>query len=96
VIFLNIEILNKKENVLLSRIEVTAKMRFENATPSTDNVRDALSKALAVDKELVAVKKIDTAFGHKSAQVTVYQYFSKDELAKIEPKKKEKVVKKAE
>lgn len=94
--FLNTEIKDKKENILLSRIEVEAAITFEKATPALEEVRQALAKALEVDKELVAVKKIATSFGHSTAKVSAYQYFSKDEMAKIEPKKKEKKAKAGE
>ena len=88
-IFLNIEIKNKQDNILLSRIEVEADISFEKkATPSTDEVKQALSKELEVEKDLIVIKKIDTSFGETSGKVTAYQYLSKDEIKNIEPRNK--------
>jgi len=53
-----------------------------------DEVRQAISKGLEVDKSLVAVKSIDTSFGHNHAKVTACQYYSQDEMARIEKKNK--------
>jgi ribosomal protein S24E len=92
--FLNVEIKSKKENLLLSRIEVGALINFEKATPSAEETRQGLAKALEVEKDLIAVKKISTAFGHKNAKVLAYQYFSKEDLKNIEPKVKAKKEKK--
>lgn len=96
-IFLNIEIKNKKENILLSRIEVEADLSFEKgATPSTEDVKKELSKALEVEADLIAIKKIDGSFGNTQAKISAYQYLSKDDLKNIEPKEKKKEEKKAE
>lgn len=88
---LNIEILNKRDNILLSRIEIEASISFaQHATPSISSVQQAISKQLEIDPGLIVVKEIKTSFGHPNAKVLVYQYLSKDELNRIEPKKKEK------
>jgi ribosomal protein S24E len=96
VIFLHLEITQKKENILLSRIELEAVIKFEKSTPSIEEVKQALSKSLEVEKDLIAVKKIATSFGHSSAVVTANQYFSKEDMQRIEPKRKEKKDKNAE
>ena len=96
-IFLNIEIKNKTENKLLSRIEVTAEISFSGkSTPNMNEVKDAATKALEIDKELLIIKKIHTDYGHSKAIVTIFQYYSKEDLSKIEPKPKVKKDKKAE
>ena len=90
-IFLNIEIKDKKENILLSRIEVEADLSFEKgATPSAEDIKKELSKALEVEADLIAIKKIDGSFGNTQAKVVAYQYLSKDDLKNIEPKEKKK------
>jgi ribosomal protein S24E len=90
------DITSKKENILLSRIEIEAECKFEKATPSMEEVKQALSKVLEIEKDLIAVKSIYTAFGHSQAKVIAHQYFSKEDMLKIEPKKKEKKNKNAE
>lgn len=94
---MNTSIKNKIENILLSRIEVDAEIKYDKqATPSTEDVRQSLSKELEVDKDLVVIKKIDTKYGAHIADVKAYQYFSKDEKNKLEPKVKEGEEKKEE
>ena len=84
-IFLKIEIKNKKENILLSRIELEACASFDKKqTPSTEEIKQELSKVLEIEKGLIVVKKIHTSFGDASAKVFAYQYLSKEELKKIE------------
>ncbi len=89
-IFLALKVINKKENILLSRIEVEAEISFKNkATPSAEEVKQQLSKILEVGKDLIVLKQIDTSFGDTSAKILAYQYLSKDDLNTIEPRKKE-------
>jgi ribosomal protein S24E len=92
VILLNIEILDKKENILLSRVKITAKISYDKtATPSKTDVIKSVSKALDIDSNLLALKKIDSIFGTTTAKVSAYQYFSKEDKEKLEKKtRKEK------
>ncbi len=86
-IFLNIDIKNKKENIMFSRIEIEAAMTFEkSATPSGEQVAQKLSAVLEVDKKLVVIKNITTKYGETAAKVTAYQYLSEEELLNHEPK----------
>ncbi|MBR9698926.1 hypothetical protein GOV09_00515 [Candidatus Woesearchaeota archaeon] len=82
---MKIDINEKKENILLSRFEIQGVVHFDKATPSRANVQEALSKELKVDKSLIVIKIIDTAFGDRTAKVTVYQYISKEERDRLEP-----------
>jgi ribosomal protein S24E len=91
VIFLKVNIKNKTENILLSRIEVVGEATFDkSATPSEDQVKQALSKELGVEKGLIVIKSIDTIFGDTCAKILAYQYLSKDEIKRIEPRNKKK------
>jgi len=84
---LNVEITNKTENILLSRIEVEGKIEFSGtSTPSTEDVKKDVSKTLDVDKDLVVIKNINTMYGESRATIKVYQYISKDERDRLEPK----------
>ena len=89
------EIKDKTENILLSRIEVEAEISFEKSvTPSGEDVKKELSKALEVEADLIVVKKIEVGVGTTTAKVTAYQYLSKDDLKNIEPREKKKEEKK--
>ena len=84
---MKVKINNKAENILLSRIEVNGEISFSgNTTPSMQEVQQDVAKELDVDKDLVVIKKIGTLYGESRANVTAYQYFSKDERDNLEPK----------
>ena len=87
---MNITIINKKENPLLSRTEIKAELIFESATPSRDEFKKAIAAQLKTDEKLTIVKNIYTRFGESKADALIYIYLSKEEMEKIEPRKKEK------
>ena len=85
-IFLNVDIKNKKENILLSRIEVECRITFEGKeTPSNEQLGQKLAAVLEVDKNLLVIKSIYTEYGTTVADVTAYQYLSEEELLIQEP-----------
>jgi len=83
---MEIKISNKTEQPLLSRTVLTGIISFDAATPSRFDVRKKLSEALKSDESLIAITKIATDFGSRSADVTVHVYKSKEDLSKFEPK----------
>ena len=94
----NIEIKEKKENKLLSRVELTAHASFhKKATPSGQAVKESIAKALGTETEMVVVKNIHTSYGTNTATISAYHYSNKDVLQKLEPQlfKKEKDAKAA-
>ncbi len=91
---MNLEIIDKKQNPVLSRIEIKATIGFEKATPSNDEVKKEIASKLKADEKLVVIKGIYTDFGITKADVNAYVYKTKKDLDKIEPKKKEKKEKK--
>lgn len=82
--------LTTKENPLLERKEITGELTFTGKTPSNQEVTETLSTKLGVAKETIAVKHVYTKFGETKAIVHAYAYSSPEQLAKVEPKKKEK------
>ena len=91
-----LNILEKKENALLSRVEITARISYDKATSSNKEVQEELAKQLSVDPSLVVVKQILPVFGQKESKVNAYTYKDKDILTKIERIKKKKVEAKPE
>lgn len=87
---MTLKIIEKKEQPMLSRIEITGKLEFEGATPSTADVKKQLSSELKVDEKLIVVKSIFTNFGSETADLVAYSYLSEEDMKKIEPKPKEK------
>lgn len=92
------EILEKKEEPLLSRVSVKASVVFETATPSNEEVAKQIASALKKDVKLVVVKKIQTHYGERTADIDAFVYDSEQALKQAEPqpKKKEKPGEKAE
>ncbi len=93
---MELKILDKKDETLLSRTSIKADLTFQGVTPSKEKVQQALASLLKVDENLVVIKKIRTLFGQEKAEVIAYNYESAKALKNIEPKKKEKVEKKGE
>ena len=93
-ITVQLNIIEKKEEPLLSRIVVTADLDFDKSTPSYAETAALLATNLKADEKLIAIRHIYTSFGNKKAQVTAYLY--NDEVKKnlIEPKPKVKKDKK--
>ena len=80
----------KHEKPLLSRTEITVEITFSGATPSNDVVKKKLSEHFKASEELLVVKRIATSFGKEKASVLAYLYKNKEDMTKIEPKKKTK------
>jgi len=91
---MELKIINKKEEPLLSRTRVEAEIVFENATPSGAEIKAQLSKDVGKDEKLVVVKGIYTSYGLKTAKNVSYVYENEDSLKRVEVQKKEKPGKK--
>ena len=88
---MEIKIIQKKKNPLLSRLEVEAEASFLNeATPKKEDVKKKIASMEKADENLVVVKNISMKFGEGKANFLTYIYESKDKLIGIEPKKKSK------
>lgn len=92
---MDLKIISKKDNPLLSRVEIKAQVSFVNApTPKKEDVRKKIISIEKADEKLVVIKKIENTFGVGGINVLAYIYNSAEELAKIEPKpKKDKTAK---
>ena len=81
---MELKISSKKEQPLLSRTELLAKIAFDSATPDRSEVRKKIAEAVKADEQCVAVTGIKNEFGSKSASVTVHVYKSKEDMEKYE------------
>lgn len=86
---------NKKEEPLLSRTKITARLEFEKATPSYQEITTLLATHLKAEEKLIAIRHIYNSFGNRKAEVTAYIYADEIKKQAIEPKVKEKNEKKA-
>lgn len=92
---MQLNIINKKEEPLLSRTMLKATLEFEKATPSYQEVTALLSTHLKINEKLIAIRHIYNSFGNKKAEVIAYVYNDENKKQFIEPKVKEKKEKKA-
>lgn len=90
---MKIEIKEKKENQLLSRIEISGSISFDGATPSNEQVAQGIASQMKVEPSVVMMKKIRNTLGSHKADFTAFVYKSKEELDRIEPKPKKQLEK---
>ncbi|MBW2966173.1 hypothetical protein KY342_03650 [Candidatus Woesearchaeota archaeon] len=90
---MQLEILDKKEEELLSRTAIKAHITFDKATPSNQEIKKQIASESKADETLVVVKNVYTEYGRSEADVNAYIYKSKEELQKIEPQPKKKAAK---
>ncbi len=81
---MKIEIIGKKENKLLKRVEVKAKAADYKTTPNQKEVLEELSNKLGVKIENIVIKRIGQEFGKTESIVTANVYDSVDDLKKTE------------
>lgn len=87
---MELKILQKKEEPLLSRTKVESQIVFEKVTPSNTEVRSSLAKILGKDEKLIEIKGIYNEYGQKKARVVGYAYENEEILKKIRVEKKAK------
>lgn len=87
---MELKIVGKKEEPLLSRIRVEAEIAFEKTTPSRGEIKGVLAKDLCRDERLIVVKGVHTYHGSKKAKNLSYVYDDEESLKRIEPRTKEK------
>jgi len=82
---LKLEIEGKKDNLLLERLEVNFRVDHEGgATPTREEVRDQLAKALKVEKSTIIVDEIRTEFGKQMSSGYAKVYKSVESAKKLE------------
>ncbi len=82
---MEIEIISKKENELLDRIEVRFKaVHAKEGTPQREAVREKIAAALKAAKERVIVDSMDSEFGKMETTGYAKVYKTKDAAMKYE------------
>ena len=71
---MKLTITNNKENKLLQRSELSGEVTFEKATPSNEDLKQALVEELGVSKELILIKGIHTIFSNQKATFNALAY----------------------
>jgi len=83
------KIVNETRNELLKRKEILFILE-EESNPGYGKSKKYLSDKMKVSDENIVIKTLKNNFGNKEFIVEAYIYDSKEDLSKIEPKKKEK------
>ncbi len=89
-ISVQINIVSKKEEPLLSRAMIKATIDFDKSTPSYPEVISMIASQLKTEEKLVAIRHIYSYFGSRKAEVVAYIYPDENKKQFIEPKIKEK------
>ncbi len=92
---MQLKLLEKKENPLLSRSEVKGELTFDGATPKEADVKKLLATTTKSDEKLVKVKNIYTHNGHQKADIHAHIYTDEKVMKELEKEKKKKGDKKA-
>jgi small subunit ribosomal protein S24e len=81
---MNFEIVEKKENPLLERTEVSAVVSFNSATPSIQQMREAVVQKLGCNPDLTVIRKVSPGFGEKRVSISVNIYKSPGKMKEVE------------
>lgn len=88
---MDLKIIEKIEEPLLSRTRIISEVTFENSIPSNKEVKSKIASLLKADENLLVVKSIYTNFGFKKAKVNSCLYNDEKEMGIIEIKPKKDV-----
>ncbi|MFH1850030.1 MAG: hypothetical protein ABH879_07675 [archaeon] len=81
---MEITIMNKRENPLLSRTDLSVAVHFEGKTPSREELKKKASKDLDLKESCISIKKIETVFGQQQVNVALHIYKDEESRKKIE------------
>jgi len=82
---MEVQILSKKDNPLLKRVEVRFKaVHKAEGTPPRDAMRSELAKQLKATKEVVVIDRVESSFGRYESLGYAKVYPSKDVAASVE------------
>ncbi|RMF56026.1 hypothetical protein D6745_00520 [Candidatus Woesearchaeota archaeon] len=81
---MNLSITSQKEQPLMNRVELTADLSYEGATPSRVDIKKALASQLNTDQELIIITKISTQYGFNKATVSANVYKKKEDILESE------------
>lgn len=85
---MELKIISKKEEPLLSRIKIDLEVAFDKATPSKAEIHENLANMLGKDKSMLIVKGIYNYYGSRKAKSFACLYENKEVLERIENIKK--------
>lgn len=82
---MDVKIVSKRSNMILSRTEYIVNITFDGATPSIKDIRNILVGALGVANDKLVIKNVEQKYGSKELKINCYSYEKIDVLKQIEP-----------
>lgn len=82
---MDVKIVSKRSNMILSRTEYIVNITFDGATPSIKDIRNILVGALGVANDKLVIKNVEQKYGSKELKISCYSYEKIDVLKQIEP-----------
>ncbi len=82
---MNVKIVSKRPNMILSRTEYIVIITFEGATPSIKDIRNTLITSLGIPGDRLIIKTVEQKYGSKELKINCYSYEKLDVLKQIEP-----------
>jgi ribosomal protein S24E len=82
---MEVEIIEKKDNIFFEREEYKATVVFEKATPSREEIKNNLITKIGKPPELLIIKKMKQHACEKKIYVEFYVYKDVLTMKKIEP-----------
>ncbi|MEA2069929.1 MAG: 30S ribosomal protein S24e [Asgard group archaeon] len=83
---MNIKIIEKKNNKLLNRTEVSFTIDSYESTPKRLEVKNKLSALVNSDESLIIINRIDQETGMRKSKGIAHVYKTREELESVEPK----------
>lgn len=84
---MEVEIVSKKENLLIGRLEVNFKISHpKELTPKRNDVRDEIAKLMEVQKDRIVVDHMNSEFGKPETLGYAKVYKSKKDAIQTETK----------
>ncbi len=81
---MNSEVIEKRLNPLLKRLEIMFKVDHEGATPTREEIRSNLAATLNAKKELVIIERMRSEYGKRETRGYAKIYNSEKDLRDIE------------
>ena len=83
---MNLQVITDEKNPLFKRREITAKLGYEDKTPSRLEIRKEVAKKLGTKEELVIIKRIIPDYGTPAAKCEANIYDDEKSLKELEEK----------
>ncbi|HDI73519.1 MAG TPA: 30S ribosomal protein S24e [Candidatus Korarchaeota archaeon] len=82
---MELEVIKRRENPLLQREEIIARVRFRGGTPSRKEIREAIAKEIGKPIGNLFIRRIVTEYGKEEVKVHAMAYNSRAFALLIEP-----------